>query len=171
MHPSHFFLNSVLIYCKLTLCTLCTVLHSDFQSDSASTRQPLSVSPGLDQRDAAFMQRLHNLAHEVLTWPHLGERQRLVWAAALELDAVSIQELLMVSCTQLYRMACSRANCASTSGVHALSSQLQPGGLVGAASVVLGAPEQHTSIARPRAFRPITRCWLHKHSLHSKSLC
>ena len=44
--------------------------------------------------------------------------------------------------------ACSRANCVSTSGVHALTSQLQPGGMVGAASVVLGAPEQHTSTSR-----------------------
>ena len=25
-------------------------------------------------------------------WPHLGERQRLVWAATLELDAVPMQE-------------------------------------------------------------------------------
>ena len=54
---------------------------------------PFSVSPGLDERDVAFMQRLRNLAQEALTWPHLGERQRLVWAAALELDAVPFQEL------------------------------------------------------------------------------
>ena len=40
------------------------------------------------------MQRLRNLAQEALTWPHLGERQRLVWAAALELDAVPFQEPL-----------------------------------------------------------------------------
>ena len=40
------------------------------------------------------MQRLRNLAQEALTWPHLGERQQLVWAAALELDAVPLQELL-----------------------------------------------------------------------------
>ena len=53
-----------------------------------------SVSPGLDERAAAFMQRLQNLAHEALSWPHLGERQRLVWAAALELNAVPMQELL-----------------------------------------------------------------------------
>jgi hypothetical protein len=53
-----------------------------------------SVSSGLDDRDTAFMQRLRNLAHEALTWPHLGERQRLVWAAALELEAVPFQELL-----------------------------------------------------------------------------
>ena len=56
-----------------------------------------SVSPGLDERDAAFMRRLRNLAHEALTWPHLGERQRLVWAAALELEAVPFQEQLGVS--------------------------------------------------------------------------
>ena len=52
------------------------------------------MSPGLDERDAAFMQRLRNLAHEALTWPHLGEKQRLVWAASLELKAVPFQELL-----------------------------------------------------------------------------
>ena len=38
------------------------------------------------------MQRLRNLAPEALTWPHPGERQRLVWAAALELDAVPLQD-------------------------------------------------------------------------------
>ena len=52
------------------------------------------MSSGLDERDAAFMQRLRNLAHEALTWPHLGEKQRLVWAAALELEAVPFQEQL-----------------------------------------------------------------------------
>ena len=40
------------------------------------------------------MQRLRNLAQEALTWPHLGQRQRLLWAAALELNAVPMQELL-----------------------------------------------------------------------------
>ena len=40
------------------------------------------------------MQRMRNLAHEALTWPHLGQRQRLVWAAALELNAVPMQEPL-----------------------------------------------------------------------------
>ena len=54
----------------------------------------VSSSPGLDERDTAFMERLRNLAREALTWPHLGERQRLIWAAALELDAVPMQELL-----------------------------------------------------------------------------
>ena len=45
------------------------------------------------------MQRLQNLAHEALSWPHLGERRRLVWAAALELNAVPMQELLdQLSC-------------------------------------------------------------------------
>ena len=39
------------------------------------------------------MQRLRNLAHEALTWPHLGEKQRLVWASALELNVVPVQEL------------------------------------------------------------------------------
>eukprot|EP00435_Cladocopium_sp_Y103_P040656 s2512_g11.t1 len=41
----------------------------------------------LEDRDVAFVQRLRNLAQEALTWPHLGGRQRLVWAAALELNA------------------------------------------------------------------------------------
>ena len=61
---------------------------------SASTRRPFSANPGLAERDVAFMERLRNLAQEALTWSHLGERQRLVWAAALELDAVPFQELL-----------------------------------------------------------------------------
>ena len=61
---------------------------------SHSEQRLLSVSPGPDERDGAFMQRLRNLVHEALTWPHLGERQRLVWAAALELNAVPMQELL-----------------------------------------------------------------------------
>ena len=60
----------------------------------ASARHKFSASPGLDERDAAFMQRLRNFAHEALTWPHLGEPQRLVWAAAMELEAVPFQELL-----------------------------------------------------------------------------
>ena len=50
------------------------------------------LSSGLNERDAAFMQRLRNLAREALTWPHLGEKQRLVWAAVLELNAVPVQE-------------------------------------------------------------------------------
>ena len=53
------------------------------------------------------MRRLQNLAHEALTWPHLGEKQQLVWAAVLELGAVPFQELLDDShvcpaCTLLY---------------------------------------------------------------------
>ena len=38
------------------------------------------------------MERLRNLAREALTWEHLSEHQRLVWAAALELDVVPVQE-------------------------------------------------------------------------------
>ena len=90
--PVSFVLKSVLVYSKCTLCTLHTV-YADFQFHSACARHSFSVSSGLDERDAAFMQRLRNLAQEALTWPHLGERQRLVWAAALELDAVPFQEL------------------------------------------------------------------------------
>ena len=57
------------------------------------------MRPGLDERDAAFMERLRNLAQEALKWSHLGEKQRLVWAAALELNAVPMQELLdQLSC-------------------------------------------------------------------------
>ena len=48
--------------------------------------------PGLDERDAAFMQRLRNLAHEALSWPHLNHQQRLMWATVLELDVVPMQE-------------------------------------------------------------------------------
>ena len=58
--------------------------------DSLST----SPGPGLYERDAAFMQRLRNLAQEALTWSHLGERQWLVWAAALELHSVPLQDHL-----------------------------------------------------------------------------
>ena len=72
----------ILMYMVCCNCTL-----------SSSTRHPFSASPGLDDRDAAFMERLKNLAQEALTWPHLGEKQRLVWAAALELEAVPFQEL------------------------------------------------------------------------------
>ena len=50
---------------------------------------------GLDGRDVAFMERLRNLAREALTWEHLSHQQRLVWAAALELDVVPVQETLV----------------------------------------------------------------------------
>ena len=52
--------------------------------------------PGLDGRDVAFMERLRNLAREALTWEHLSDHQRLVWAAALELDVVPVQEMRAV---------------------------------------------------------------------------
>ena len=52
--------------------------------------------PGLDGRDVAFMERLRNLAREALTWEHLSDQQRLVWAAALELDVVPMQERCLV---------------------------------------------------------------------------
>ena len=38
------------------------------------------------------MERLRNLAREALTWEHLSDQQRLVWAVALVLDAVPVQE-------------------------------------------------------------------------------
>ena len=55
---------------------------------------PLLGIPGLDERDAAFMERLRNLAREALTWPHLNGQQRLMWATVLELDVVPLQEQL-----------------------------------------------------------------------------
>jgi len=39
------------------------------------------------------MERLRFLAREALSWPFLTRRQRLVWGAALELEAVPVQEL------------------------------------------------------------------------------
>ena len=41
------------------------------------------------------MERLHNLAREALTWEHLSDQQRLVWATALDLDVVPVQETLV----------------------------------------------------------------------------
>ena len=40
----------------------------------------------------AFMERLRCLAREALSWAWLTPQQRLVWAAAIELDAVPLQE-------------------------------------------------------------------------------
>ena len=53
---------------------------------------PLPGIPGLDECDGAFMERLRNLAHEALSWPHLNGQQRLMWATVLELDVVPLQE-------------------------------------------------------------------------------
>ena len=53
---------------------------------------PLPGLPGLDERDGAFMERLRNLAHEALTWPHLNGQHRLMWATVLELDVVPVQD-------------------------------------------------------------------------------
>ncbi len=53
---------------------------------------PTAGIQGLDERDTAFMQRLRNLAHEALMWPHLKGQQRLMWATVLELDVVPVQE-------------------------------------------------------------------------------
>ena len=62
------------------------------------------VAPqGLDGRDVAFMERLRNLAREALTWEHLSDQQRLVWAAALELDVVPVQEMRAVGGGCSYR--------------------------------------------------------------------
>ena len=58
------------------------------------------ADPGLDGRDVAFMQRLRNLAREALTWEHLSDQQRLVWAATLELDVVPVQE--GTGCSEVY---------------------------------------------------------------------
>ncbi|CAK9005972.1 unnamed protein product, partial [Durusdinium trenchii] len=53
----------------------------------------LSQAVGPEGRDAAFMERLRCLAREALSWSWLTPQQRLVWAAAIELDAVPLQEL------------------------------------------------------------------------------
>ncbi|CAK9065082.1 Putative ATP-dependent helicase IRC3, partial [Durusdinium trenchii] len=45
-----------------------------------------------EDRDAAFMERLRCLAREALSWAWLTPQQRLVWAAAIKLDAVPLQE-------------------------------------------------------------------------------
>ena len=64
------------------------------------------VAPGgLDGHDVAFMERLRNLAEEALTWEHLSDQQRLVWAAMLELDVVPVQEM------RVARRGCSHCCC------------------------------------------------------------
>ena len=63
-----------------------------------SPSRAISIAdPGLDSRDVAFMERLRNLAQEALTWEHLSDQQRLLWAAALELDVVPVQEMRVAS--------------------------------------------------------------------------
>ncbi|CAK9048344.1 unnamed protein product [Durusdinium trenchii] len=57
----------------------------------AATAKTVAVSP--EDRDVAFMERLHCLAREALSWAWLTPQQRLVWAAAIELDVVPLQEL------------------------------------------------------------------------------
>ena len=52
------------------------------------------------------MERLRNLAHEALTWDHLNDQQRLVWAAALELDAVPVQETGCLGAEGVLRAGC-----------------------------------------------------------------
>ncbi|CAK9036739.1 Putative ATP-dependent helicase IRC3 [Durusdinium trenchii] len=52
-----------------------------------------SSTQGSEERDVAFMERLRCLAREALSWAWLTPQQRLVWAAAIELDAVPLQEL------------------------------------------------------------------------------
>jgi len=64
----------------------------DLPSSSCCMGLPLPGIPGLDERDSAFMERLRSLAHEALTWPHLNDQQRLMWATVLELDVVPLQE-------------------------------------------------------------------------------
>ena len=39
------------------------------------------------------MARLRTLAQEALTWPHLSDRQRLMWATVLQLDVVPLPEM------------------------------------------------------------------------------
>ena len=64
----------------------------DVPSSRSCTDPPTAGLQGLDERDAAFMQRLRNLAHEALSWPHLNGQQRLMWVTVLELDVVPMQE-------------------------------------------------------------------------------
>ena len=64
----------------------------DLLSSRSCMGLPLPGLPGLDERDAAFMERLRNLAHEALSWPHLNGQQRLIWATVLELGVVPMQE-------------------------------------------------------------------------------
>ena len=79
-------------------------LHVDSKSPNGRTSRWNTTLPpnhlvapqGLDSRDVAFMERLRNLAREALTWEHLSDHQRLVWAAALELDVVPVQEMRAV---------------------------------------------------------------------------
>ena len=84
-------------------------LHVDSKSPNGQTSRWNTILPpkpalpnhlvalqGLDSRDVAFMERLRNLAREALTWEHFSDQQRLVWAAALELDVVPVQEMRAV---------------------------------------------------------------------------
>ena len=52
------------------------------------------------------MERLRNLAREALTWEHLSQHQRLVWAASLELDVVPVQEMRRVDRGRFYSCVC-----------------------------------------------------------------
>jgi len=52
----------------------------------------MALSGGPEDRDVAFMERLRCLAREALSWAWLTPQQRLVWAAAIELDAVPLQD-------------------------------------------------------------------------------
>ena len=63
----------------------------DVPSSRSCVGFPLTCIPGFDERDAAFMERLRNLAQEALSWPHLNGQQRLM-ATVLELDVVPLQE-------------------------------------------------------------------------------
>ncbi|CAE7252991.1 unnamed protein product [Symbiodinium sp. CCMP2592] len=56
---------------------------------SSDVSDPASRSIG---RDVVFMERLRGLAREALAWPFLEDKQRLLWAAVLEFDAVPTQD-------------------------------------------------------------------------------
>ena len=86
-----------------------TIIHVDSKSLNGQTSRWNTIFPpkpafpnhlvapqGLGSRDVAFMERLRNLAREALTWEHLSDQRRLVWAAALELDVVPVQEMRVV---------------------------------------------------------------------------
>ena len=77
----------------------CLNHHSSSSRSHDPNPQPstnTTTSQGLDARDAAFMARLRTLAQEALTWSHLSQGQRLLWATVLQLDVVPLQEMTWV---------------------------------------------------------------------------
>ena len=136
------------------------------------------VAPqGLGSRDVAFMERLRNLAQEALTWEHLSDHQRLVWAAALELDVVPVQEMRVVLREAVGSNVAGQLGRAAFNGLFRVLDQYGPPffsryailltenenessfsalsrppflcRIAGAASLVPGASEHHAKTSRP----------------------